>query len=104
MYSMILNEKKLKFLKIIAEKAKEARDSLIEKLADFDDEVMEMFLDEKEIPNERLKEIARDATLKLFITPVFCGAAYKNKGVELVLDAVIDYLPSPIDVGAVVGN
>jgi len=86
------------------EKTKEARDNLIEKIADYDDEVMEMFLEEQEIPNEKLKQIARDATLKLFITPVFCGSAYKNKGVELVLDAVVDYLPSPIDVGAVVGT
>jgi elongation factor G len=64
---------------------------------------MELYLEEKDVPNELLKTAARDATLKLMITPVFAGAAYKNKGVHLILDAVVDYLPSPIDVGAVVG-
>ncbi len=77
---------------------------LVEKLADFDDEIMELFFDEKDIPAELLKKVARKATLKLMITPVFCGSAYKNKGVQLLLDAVIDYLPSPIDIGAVVGT
>ena len=81
----------------------EARNMLVEKLADFNDEIMEKFLDEKEIDSELLKLAAREATLKLLITPVFCGAAYKNKGIQLLLDAVIDLLPSPIDVGATVG-
>ena len=87
----------------LAETAK-AREFLIEKLSDFNDEIMELFLEEKEIPYEMLLEAARVATLKLMITPVFTGAAYKNKGVELLLDAVIDLLPSPIDIGAVVGT
>jgi elongation factor G len=81
----------------------EARNILSEKLADFDEEIMTLFLDEKEIPNELLKKTAREATLKLLVTPVFCGSAYKNKGVQLLLDAVVDYLPSPIDKGAIVG-
>jgi elongation factor G len=85
------------------DKAKEARNAIIEKIADFDDEIMELYLDEKEISSELLIKVARRATLKLMITPVFCGAAYKNKGVQLILDAVINYLPSPIDVGAIVG-
>ncbi len=85
------------------EKCEEARQFLAEKLAEFDDDLMTLFLDEQEIPAEILKQVAREATLKLLITPVFCGAAYKNKGIQLLLDAVIDYLPSPIDVGAVVG-
>ncbi|MDT8394543.1 MAG: elongation factor G [Bacteroidales bacterium] len=80
-----------------------ARDHLIEKLSDYNDEIAELFLDEQEIPASLLKSAAREATLKLLITPVFCGAAYKNKGIQLLLDAVIDYMPSPIDVGAVVG-
>ena len=84
------------------EKTEQVREELIEKLSDYNDEIMELFLEEKEISIELLKSAARDATLKLMITPVFCGSAYKNKGVQLVLDAVIDYLPSPIDVGAVV--
>lgn len=85
------------------DKCEEARQFLAEKLAEFDDDLMTLFLDEQEIPAEILKQVAREATLKLLITPVFCGAAYKNKGIQLLLDAVIDYLPSPIDVGAVVG-
>lgn len=85
-------------------KAIEARSYLVEKLADFNDEIMELYLDDKEISNDLLKTAARDATLKLLITPVFTGAAYKNKGIQLLLDAVIDYLPSPIDVGATIGT
>lgn len=79
------------------------RNELIEKLADFNDNIAELYLDEQEVPVDMLKNAAREATLKLLITPVFCGAAYKNKGIQLLLDAVVDYLPSPIDVGAVVG-
>jgi len=85
------------------EKAKEAREELIEKLAEFDEELMELFFDEKEIPVELLRKVARKATLKLMITPVFTGAAYKNKGVRLLLDAVVDLLPSPLDIGATIG-
>lgn len=85
------------------DKAKEAREKLIERLAEINEEIMELFFDEKEIPNELLKKVARQAVLKLIITPVFCGAAYKNKGIQLLLDAVVDYLPSPIDKGAIVG-
>ncbi|HSG68695.1 MAG TPA: elongation factor G [Bacteroidales bacterium] len=81
----------------------ETRTHLIEKLSDFDDEIAELYLDDKVVPIEMLKRAARAATLKLLITPVFCGAAYKNKGIQLMLDAIVDYLPSPIDVGAIVG-
>jgi elongation factor G len=84
-------------------KCNEARAYLVEKVAEFNDEIMELFFEEKEVPTELLKRALRNATLKMLITPVFCGAAYKNKGVQLLLDAVVDYLPSPIDVGAVVG-
>jgi len=84
-------------------KCKAAKDQLIEKLAEFDDEIMELYLEEKLITAEQLKKAIREATLKLLITPVFCGAAYKNKGIQLLLDAVVDYLPSPIDIGAVMG-
>ncbi len=85
------------------ETAKNARDFLIEKIADFNDEIMELFLEEKEISATLLKSAARNATLKLMITPVFCGAAYKNKGVEILLDSIIEYLPSPLDIGATIG-
>lgn len=83
--------------------AHEYRQIMIERLADFNEEILELFLEDKEVPNELIKTAARDATLKLLITPVFCGAAYKNKGITQLLDAVVDYLPTPIDVGAVVG-
>jgi len=82
----------------------EARAFLVEKLADYNDEIMQLFLEDQDIAPELLKNAAREATIKLLITPVFCGAAYKNKGVQLLLDAVIDYLPSPVDKGAVVGT
>ena len=86
------------------EKMEEARIKLVEKVAEFNEEIMELFFEEKDVPDTLLKQAARDATLKLLITPVFCGAAYKNKGVQLLLDAVVEYLPSPVDVGAVVGH
>ena len=81
-----------------------ARAKLIEKIADYDDEIAVLFLDDQDVPTDLLKQACRDATLKLMITPVFCGAAYKNKGVQLLLDAVIDYLPSPLDIGAIIGT
>ena len=85
-------------------KALEAKNNLVEKIADYDDELMELYLEEKEVPVDMIKRIARRATHKLYITPVFVGAAYKNKGVQLLLDAVVDYLPSPVDIGAIVGT
>ena len=87
-----------------AAQVEEARTFMIEKLADGDNEIMEMYFDGKEIPEEKLKKAIREQTLKLLITPVFCGAAYKNIGIQLLLDAVVDYLPSPIDVGSVIGT
>ena len=84
-------------------KTEELRTRLLEKLADYSEEIMELYLDGTEVPEELVLKAAREATIKMLITPVFCGSAYKNKGVQLILDAVIDFLPSPIDVGAVVG-
>jgi elongation factor G len=86
------------------QKTDEARAWAVEKLAEFNDEVMELFMEDKEVSPELMKRALRDATLKLLITPVFCGAAYKNKGVHMLLDSVVDYLPSPVDVGAVTGT
>jgi len=88
---------------VYKEKAAAARMQIVEKLADYNEEIMDMYFAEKEVPADILKRAAREASLKILITPVFCGAAYKNKGIQLLLDAVIDYLPSPIDVGAIVG-
>ncbi|HPS87245.1 MAG TPA: elongation factor G [Spirochaetota bacterium] len=85
------------------EQLETARQFLIEKVADYNEEIMELFLEGKEVETELLKKAAREATLKVMITPVFCGSSYKNKGVHLLLDAIVDYLPSPVDVGSTVG-
>ncbi len=79
------------------------RGKLIEILADFDDVLMEKYLNEEDILAEEIYHATRKAVLRLLITPVFCGSAFKNKGVRLLLDAVIRYLPSPIDRGIVLG-
>ncbi len=82
----------------LVDEAKIRRDELIQSLADLDDELMLLYLDEAEIEEATLKESIRKATLSVKFFPVVCGTAFKNKGVKLVLDAIIDYLPSPIDV------
>jgi len=89
---------------VYLDSANTARTFLIEKLADFDDEIMELYIEGKDISAEVLLNACRQATLKLLITPVFCGAAYKNIGIQLLLDAIVNYLPSPVDVGVVVGH
>lgn len=83
--------------------AAEARNEMIETLADQDDEFAEAYLDGAEITPELLKPAIRRATLAAKLNPILCGTAFKNKGVQPLLDAVIDFLPSPIDVGAVTG-
>jgi translation elongation factor EF-G len=88
----------------LMEQALEAHRALVEKMADVDDEIANLYLEDKEITQEMLMEAIRKATIKLLITPVLCGAAYKNKGIQLLLDAVIDYLPSPNDVGAIIAH
>jgi elongation factor G len=83
--------------------AHEARTHLIEACADYDDELMEAYLADEEISPDRIKKALRQATLDIKVTPVLCGSSFKNKGVQPLLDAVIDYLPSPLDVPSVVG-
>ena len=83
--------------------AAEARTALIESVADYDEELMEDYLEDKPIEPDRLIQDIRKATLDISITPVLCGSAFKNKGVQPLLDAVIDYLPSPLDVPPVEG-
>jgi elongation factor G len=78
--------------------AEERRNILIENLTNFSDELMELVLEEKEIPLKLLKDVIREATIKMDLTPVFMGSAFKNKGVQLLLDGVADFLPSPYDV------
>ena len=85
------------------EAAEAARTELIEAVADYDDELMHDYLEEKPIEVERLKKDIRNATLDISITPVLAGSAFKNKGVQPLLDAVIDYMPSPLDVPPVEG-
>lgn len=83
--------------------AEEYREKLIESIADHDEAIMEKFLEGEEIGLDELKAAIRLATLNVDIIPVVCGSSYKNKGVQLVLDAVVDYMPSPLDVPAITG-
>jgi elongation factor G len=85
------------------ERAAAAREHLLEEVSQYDDELLEMILEDEEIPAERLKESIRKATLAIQLTPVLCGSSFKNKGVQPLLDAVLDYLPSPLEVPAVEG-
>ncbi|MDY0361211.1 MAG: elongation factor G [Desulforegulaceae bacterium] len=85
------------------EEALKYREKLIEKAADFDDEIMEMFLSEEIVPSEMIKKAIRKAAIELKLVPVFCGSALKNKGIQPLLDAVIDFLPSPVDVEQTAG-
>ncbi len=87
----------------MVEQVEEYREKLIEGVADFDDTLMENYLEGNDIKEEAIKEAVRKATLSLKATPVFCGSAFKNKGVQPLLDAIMDYLPSPIDVPAIKG-
>ncbi len=80
------------------EEAESRREEMIEKIAEVDDDIMEKFLGGEEISNEELKAALRRATLELKAFPVFAGSAFKNKGVQMMLDGVVDYLPSPLDV------
>ena len=86
-----------------ADKAAEYREALMEEVATHDEELMELYLEGKEIPVDKLKAAIRASTLDNTINPVLCGSAFKNKGVQQLLDAVIDYLPSPLDVPPIAG-
>ena len=88
----------------LAQEAAQRRQELIERLADVDDEIAMLYLEDHEISAERLRAALRQATLKGDLVPVLAGSALKNKGVQLLLDAVVDYLPSPVDVPAVCGT
>ena len=85
------------------ELANEKREELLDAAANFDDEIMEAVLEEAEVPVEKLKAAIRKGVIEGGINPVFVGSAYKNKGIQELLDAVVDYLPSPLDVPAVEG-
>ena len=87
----------------LADKAAEARTNLIEMAVEQDDEVMESYLEGNEPDTATLKKLIRKGTLNMAFVPVVCGSAFKNKGVQPLLDAVVDYLPSPLDVPAIKG-
>ena len=88
----------------LVEKAKEYRAKLVEMAVEMDDDAMEAYLEGKEIDVPTLKKCIRKGTIAFKLIPMMCGSAFKNKGVQPLLDAVVDYLPSPLDVGAVKGK
>jgi elongation factor G len=83
--------------------AREYREKMVEEIASHDDVLMEKYLGGEELTREEIKAAIRQATIDILICPVICGSAFKNKGVQNLLDAVIDYLPSPVDVPAIIG-
>ncbi len=87
----------------LKELAHEHRTHLIEACADYDDELMELYLDEQEIPHERIAKSLHRATLDIKVTPVLCGSSFKNKGVQPLLDAIVELLPSPLEVPPMTG-
>ena len=88
----------------LVETAQKYREEMIEEIADFDEEVMELYLNGEDVPNDMIKKVLRRECVANQVTPVLCGSAYKNKGVQFLLDAIVDYLPSPIDIPAVTGT
>jgi len=88
----------------LLETTSEFREKLLETLADKNDVIMEKYLAEEQIGEAEIKAAVRDATVALQATPVFCGSALRNKGIQPLLDAITDYLPSPMDVPAIVGT
>jgi len=88
----------------LRELAMKWRQALIEAIAEQDDELLEMFFDGKELPMDRMKAALRRATIEGTVLPMLCGSAFKNKGIQPLLDAVVDYMPSPIDAKRIVGK
>ena len=86
------------------EEVNAARAALVEKLAELDDELLEKYLNGSEISIDDIKKATRLAVLNLCLTPVFCGSSFRNKGIHALLDAVVDYLPSPVDRGLILGH
>ena len=86
------------------ELAQEYRTKLIDACADLDDEIMELALEEKEIPTDLIRKVIRRGTIDNLMVPVVCGTSYRNKGVQKLLDAIVDYMPSPLDIPAIKGT
>ena len=87
-----------------SKKAKELRHDLLESVSEFNEELLQAYLSDSEIKEEQVKLAIRAGTIQRKIFPTFCGSALKNKSVQLVLDAVSDYLPSPLDIGGISGS
>ena len=85
------------------ELAEEYREKLLDAVSMFDDEIMEMYLEGKEIPTARIRAAIRKATVAVEMIPVVCGTSYRNKGVQKLLDAIVDYMPAPTDIPAIEG-
>ena len=85
------------------DQVEELRAKIVEAACDFDDALAEKFLNEEEISIEEIKAALRKGVIDIKVVPAFCGTAFKNKGVQLLLDGVVDYLPSPLDVPPVEG-
>ena len=87
----------------MAEKAQQYHDEMVELICDTDEDLMMMYLEGEEIPVEDLKKALRKATIDNKLVPVLCGTAYRNKGVQMLLDAIVDYMPAPIDIPPIKG-
>ena len=87
----------------MVEKAQQYHDEMVELICDTDEDLMMMYLEGEEIPVEDLKKALRKATIKNKLVPVLCGTAYRNKGVQMLLDAIVDYMPAPIDIPPIKG-
>ena len=85
------------------EKAQEYRTKLLDACADIDEEIMMLVLDEQPVPEDMIRRAIRKGTIDNLLVPVVCGTSYKNKGVQKLLDAIVDYMPSPIDIPAIQG-
>ena len=86
------------------ELAEEYREKLLEAISDFDDEIMELYLEGEPVPSEKIKAAIRKATTQVKMVPIVCGTSYKNKGVQKLLDAIVDYMPSPLDIPPIEGT
>jgi len=87
----------------LVDKAKEYREKMLEAVAEFDDQVMEKYLNGQPLTEDEIHRVIRAATINMKVTPVLCGSAFKNKGVQQLLDGVVEFLPSPLDIPAVKG-
>ena len=83
------------------EQAEEYRAKMLEAISEFDDEIMEKYLEGEEISPDAIRAAIRKATIAVKMIPVICGTSYRNKGVQKLLDAVVDYMPAPTDIKAI---